>query len=35
MLIGQARPSFAALFGAPAPTIDVRAIALQILESGA
>lgn len=32
MLIGQARPSFAALFGAPAPDIDVRAICLKVLE---
>ena len=32
MLIGQARPSFAALFGAPAPDIDVRAICLKALE---
>jgi shikimate dehydrogenase len=29
MLIGQARPSFTALFGAPPPPIDVRALALQ------
>jgi len=31
MLIGQARPSFAALFGAPPPDIDVRAICLAAL----
>ena len=28
MLIGQARPSFAAFFGVPAPEVDVRALAL-------
>jgi shikimate dehydrogenase len=28
MLIAQARPSFEALFGAPPPDIDVRAVAL-------
>lgn len=32
MLIGQARPSFEALFGVPAPDIDVRALALAELE---
>lgn len=32
MLIGQARPSFEALFGAPAPDIDVRALCLAALE---
>jgi shikimate dehydrogenase len=31
MLIGQARPSFAALFGAEPPAIDVRALALKAL----
>lgn len=31
MLIGQARPSFAALYGAPPPDIDVRAICLAAL----
>jgi shikimate dehydrogenase len=31
MLIAQARPSFAALFGQPAPDIDVRAVALALL----
>ena len=31
MLIGQARPSFQALFGAPAPDIDVRGICLAAL----
>lgn len=31
MLIGQARPSFRALFGEAAPAIDVRAAALQAL----
>lgn len=35
MLIGQARPSFEALFGAPAPDIDVRAICLKTLEAEA
>ena len=33
MLIGQARPSFEALFGAPVPDIDVRAICLKTLEA--
>jgi shikimate dehydrogenase len=32
MLIGQARPSFTALFGAPVPDIDVRALAVAALE---
>jgi len=32
MLIGQARPSFAALFGVPAPDVDVRALALRALD---
>jgi shikimate dehydrogenase len=32
MLIGQARPSFAALFGVTPPAIDVRAVALEALE---
>ena len=32
MLIGQARPSFAALFGVPVPDIDVRALAVAALE---
>jgi shikimate dehydrogenase len=31
MLIGQARPSFEALFGQPPPEIDVRAICLAAL----
>jgi shikimate dehydrogenase len=31
MLIGQARPSFAALFGAAPPAIDVRGICLAAL----
>jgi shikimate dehydrogenase len=31
MLIGQARPSFEAFFGAPPPAIDVRAICLTAL----
>jgi len=34
MLIGQARPSFQALFGQPPPDVDVRAVALRALESG-
>jgi shikimate dehydrogenase len=33
MLIGQARPSFEALFGAPAPEIDIRAVCLKRLEA--
>lgn len=33
MLIGQARPSFEALFGRPAPQLDVRALALTALEA--
>jgi shikimate dehydrogenase len=32
MLIGQARPSFAALFGAQVPDVDVRALAVSALE---
>ena len=32
MLIGQARPSFEAFFGAPPPDIDVRDLALKSLE---
>jgi shikimate dehydrogenase len=35
MLIGQARPSFAALFGAPVPDVDVRTLALAALEDPA
>ena len=36
MLIGQARPSFEALFGAPAPCeVDVRALALAVLGEAA
>jgi shikimate dehydrogenase len=31
MLIGQARPSFRALFGVEPPPIDVRALAVQAL----
>ncbi len=31
MLIGQARPSFQALFGVPVPTVDVRAVVLRHL----
>lgn len=31
MLIGQARPSFEAFFGRPAPAIDVRAVALEAM----
>ena len=34
MLIGQARPSFEALFGAPVPDLDVRAPCLTALEAG-
>lgn len=33
MLIGQARPSFAALFGVAPPAIDVRALCLRALEA--
>ncbi len=33
MLIGQARPSFEALFGRPVPDVDVRAAALAALEA--
>lgn len=32
MLIGQARPSFTALFGGPPPDVDVRALALRFLD---
>lgn len=32
MLIGQARPSFRAMFGIDPPEVDVRAVALRILE---
>lgn len=32
MLIGQARPSFEALFGSPPPDIDVRSVAIKTLE---
>lgn len=35
MLIGQARPSFEALFGVPAPDIDARAVCLRALEAEA
>lgn len=35
MLIGQARPSFEVLFGAPVPEIDVRAFCLKALEAEA
>jgi len=35
MLIGQARPSFEALFGVPPPPIDIRAVALRAMESDA
>lgn len=35
MLIGQARPSFRALFGIEPPDVDVRRIALRVLESEA
>jgi len=31
MLIGQARPSFHALFGQPPPGIDVQSLALKAL----
>jgi len=33
MLIGQARPSFEALFGRPPPEIDVRGLAVRALEA--
>jgi shikimate dehydrogenase len=33
MLIGQARPSFEAFYGAPPPDLDVRALALRALEA--
>jgi len=32
MLIGQARPSFTALFGQPVPEVDVRSVCLRALE---
>ena len=35
MLIGQARPSFEAFFGAPPPAIDVRALCLKALGEAA
>lgn len=35
MLIGQARPSFEALFGVPPPPVDVRAVALAALGAAA
>jgi len=35
MLIGQARPSFRTLFGVAPPAIDVRAVALAVLETAA
>lgn len=35
MLIGQARPSFEALYGAPPPDMDVRATALTVLGEAA
>ncbi|MEO8811548.1 MAG: shikimate dehydrogenase, partial [Caulobacteraceae bacterium] len=35
MLIGQAVPSFAALFGRAPPSLDVRALALRALGDGA
>jgi shikimate dehydrogenase len=35
MLIGQARPSFQALFGAAPPATDVRAVALEALKGAA
>ena len=35
MLIGQARPSFEALFGRPVPDLDVRTLCLQALECDA
>lgn len=31
MLIGQARPSFEALFGVPVPAIDIRTVVLKVL----
>ena len=34
MLIGQAVPSFRALYGSPPPAIDVRALALEALDAG-
>jgi shikimate dehydrogenase len=35
MLIGQAIPSFEAFFGAPPPSVDIRTLALEHLESAA
>jgi len=35
MLIGQARPSFEALFGVAPPAIDIRAVALEMLKGTA
>lgn len=35
MLIGQARPSFEALFGVPPPPVDVRAVALAAMGAAA
>jgi len=35
MLIGQARPSFEALFGVPPPPVDVRAVALAVMGAAA
>jgi shikimate dehydrogenase len=35
MLIGQARPSFRALFGLEPPDVDVRRIGLHALETEA
>ncbi|HEY7851401.1 MAG TPA: shikimate dehydrogenase, partial [Caulobacteraceae bacterium] len=32
MLIGQARPSFTALFASPVPDVDVRSLAIAALE---
>ncbi|HEX7760429.1 MAG TPA: shikimate dehydrogenase, partial [Caulobacteraceae bacterium] len=34
MLIGQARPSFEAFYGAPPPQIDVRTLVLKVLSDG-
>jgi shikimate dehydrogenase len=33
MLIGQARPSFSALFGCAVPDVDVRSLCLKVLEA--
>jgi shikimate dehydrogenase len=35
MLIGQAAPSFQAMFGRPPPAVDVRRLALAALEGDA